>query len=136
MPPLHLACPTQTPFVPWAAYACLPAPCRSVVGNFVCNIIIFIHLYDSGFTSIIVLLSAGVSTLIEAWKAQHGMAWHGMAWHSMAQHGIAWHGMAWGVSTLVEVPPVPWHAAPWHAAPCCAISLPPNPIMAFPASAR
>lgn len=41
---------------------------RSVVGNFVCNIIIFIHLYDSGFTSIIVLLSAGVSTLIEAWK--------------------------------------------------------------------
>jgi len=41
---------------------------RSVIGNFLCNIVIFIHLYDSGFTSIIVLISAGVSAVIEAWK--------------------------------------------------------------------
>jgi len=41
---------------------------RSVVGNFICNIVIFIHLYDSGFTSVIVLISAAASTLIEGWK--------------------------------------------------------------------
>lgn len=41
---------------------------RSLISNFICQLIVYLYLVDNEYTSTVVLTSSGISTLIELWK--------------------------------------------------------------------
>ena len=43
---------------------------RTVIGNFICTLIIFLYLWDSDHTSVLVLGSMGVAVVIDFWKVR------------------------------------------------------------------
>ncbi len=52
---------------------------RSVIGNAVCSVILFLFLYDSPETSWLILATLGVGALVEVWKMTRVMGWTGAA---------------------------------------------------------
>jgi hypothetical protein len=52
---------------------------RSVIGNAVCSVILFLFLYDSPETSWLILGTIGVGALVEVWKMTRVLGWTGAA---------------------------------------------------------
>jgi hypothetical protein len=50
---------------------------RSVIGNAVCSLIIFLFLLDSPGTSMIIIATTGVSALIDLWKTMRVLGFTG-----------------------------------------------------------